>query len=142
MAKKNEIIVKDVSIKTMAINGVDYICITDIAKQKNAAEPKDVVKNGMRQKNTLEYLGLWEKLNNPNFKGVEFDPLLAEAGAAQDFILTPGRYVGVAERAQDGESFPDKMERLTAQLSDLLTEGYRLDDEIRKQLSSIGFGMD
>jgi len=62
--------------------------------------------------------------------------------AAQDFILTPGRYVGVAERAQDGESFQDKMERLTAQLSDLLTEGYRLDDEIRKQLCSIGFGMD
>jgi hypothetical protein len=79
MAKNNEIIVKDVSIKTMTINGVDYICITDIARQKNATEPKDVVKNWMRQKNTLEYLGLWEKLNNPNFKGVEFDPLLAEA---------------------------------------------------------------
>ena len=60
MVKKNEIIVKDVSIKTMTINGVDYICITDIAKQKNAAEPKDVVKNWMRQKNTLEYLGLWD----------------------------------------------------------------------------------
>ena len=49
--------------------------------EKNSAEPKDVVKNWMRQKNTLEYLGLWEKLNNPNFKGVEFDPLLAEAGS-------------------------------------------------------------
>ena len=56
MAKNNEIIVKDVSIKTMTINGVDYICITDIARQKNATEPKDVVKNWMRQKNTLEYL--------------------------------------------------------------------------------------
>ena len=78
MAKKNEITVKDVSIKTMTINGVGYICITDIAKQKNAAEPKDVVKNWMRQKNTLEYLGLWEKLNNPSFKGVEFDPPLAQ----------------------------------------------------------------
>ena len=53
MAKKNEIIVKDVSIKTMNVNGIDYICITDIAKQKNSAEPKDVVKNWMRQKNTL-----------------------------------------------------------------------------------------
>ena len=92
MAKKNEIIVKDVSIKTMTINGVDYICITDIAKQKNAAEPKDVVKNWMRQKNTLEYLGLWEKLNNPNFKGVEFDPLLAEAGS-NAFTMSPTRWV-------------------------------------------------
>lgn len=78
MAKKNEIIVKDVVIKTITINGVDYISITDIARQKNALEPKDVVKNWMRQKNTLEYLGLWERLHNPNFKGVEFAPLLAE----------------------------------------------------------------
>ena len=77
MAKQNIIIVKDANIRTMKINGVDYICITDIAKQKNSAEPKDVVKNWMRQKNTLEYLGLWEKLNNPNFKGVEFDPLFS-----------------------------------------------------------------
>ena len=94
MAKKNEIIVKDVSIKTMNVNGVDYICITDIAKQKNAAEPKDVVKNWMRQKNTLEYLGLWEKLHNPNFKGVEFDPLLAEAGS-NAFTMSPTRWIEV-----------------------------------------------
>ena len=83
MTKKGEIFVKDVAIKTMTKDGIDYICITDIARQKNAAEPKDVVKNWMRQKNTLEYLGLWEKLNNPNFKGVEFDPLLEEAGSYQ-----------------------------------------------------------
>ena len=82
MVKKNEIIVKDVTIKTIKKDGIDYICITDIARQKNAVEPKDVVKNWLRQKNTLEFLGLWEKLNNPNFKGVEFDPLLAEAGSS------------------------------------------------------------
>ena len=81
MAKKNVITVKDVNIRTMTVNGIDYICITDIARQKNETEPKDVVKNWMRQKNTLEYLGLWERLHNPNFKGVEFDPLLAEAGS-------------------------------------------------------------
>ena len=50
--------------------------IVDIARQKNPVEPKDVVKNWLRSKNTLEYLGLWEQLNNPNFKGVEFDSLL------------------------------------------------------------------
>lgn len=83
MTKKGEIFVKDVAIKTMIKDGIDYICITDIARQKNAAEPKDVVKNWMRQKNTLEYLGLWEKLNNPNFKGVGFDPLLVEADSYQ-----------------------------------------------------------
>lgn len=52
-----------------------YLCITDIARQKNPVEPKDVIKNWLRSKNTLEYLGLWEQLNNPHFKGVEFDSL-------------------------------------------------------------------
>ena len=92
MAKKNELIVRDVVIKTIVVNGVDYISITDIAKQKNALEPKDVVKNWMRQKNTLEYLGLWERLHNPSFKGVEFDPLLAEAGS-NSFTMSPTRWV-------------------------------------------------
>ena len=87
MAKKDEITVKDVSIRTMKVNGTDYICISDIAKQKNAAEPKDVVKNWMRQKNTLEYLGLWERLHNSQFKGVEFAPLLGEAGS--NFFTMP-----------------------------------------------------
>ena len=75
MAKQKEIIVKDTAIRTMSQNGIDYICITDIARQKNPLEPKDVVKNWMRLKNTIEYLGLWEMLNNPKFKGLEFDPL-------------------------------------------------------------------
>ena len=76
-----KIIVKNQTIKTLSKNGADYICITDIARQKNPIEPKDVVKNWLRSKNTLEYLGLWEQLNNPNFKGFEFDPLLKEAGS-------------------------------------------------------------
>ena len=46
----------------------------------------------MRQKNTLEYLGLWERLHNPNFKGVEFDPLLAEAGS-NAFTMSPSKWV-------------------------------------------------
>jgi len=92
MAKKSEITVKDISIRTIKVNGADYICITDIAKQKNVTEPKDVVKNWMRQKNTLEYLGIWERLHNPRFKGVEFDPLLAEAGS-NSFTMSPSRWV-------------------------------------------------
>lgn len=47
------ITVKELIVKTLKINGIDYICITDIAKQKNPFEPKDVVKNWMRLKNTL-----------------------------------------------------------------------------------------
>lgn len=92
MRKQNEIKVKEVSIRTLRIDNEDYISITDIAKQKNSIEPKDVVKNWMRLKNTLEYLGLWEQLNNPIFKGVEFDPLLKDAGS-NAFTMSPSRWV-------------------------------------------------
>ncbi len=92
MSKTNSIILKQITIKTIKVNGFDYICITDIARQKNPVEPKDVVKNWMRLKNTLEYLGLWELLNNPDFKGVEFDPLLKDAGS-NAFTMSPTRWV-------------------------------------------------
>ena len=58
---------------------------------------------------------------------------------AQDFILTPGRYVGIAEKEDDGEPFDEKMKRLTSELSILFTESHRLEEEIKKQLGSIGF---
>lgn len=84
--------VKNTQIRTLKINNEDYICITDIARQKNPVEPKDVVKNCLRLKNTIEYLGLWEKLYNPDFKGVEFDPLYQEAGS-NAFTMSPTRWV-------------------------------------------------
>jgi hypothetical protein len=92
MTKSQSIQVKDSTIKTLKIDSLDYVCITDIAKQKNPVEPKDVIKNWMRNRNTLEYLGLWEKLNNPGFKGVEFDPLLQEAGT-NAFTMSPSRWI-------------------------------------------------
>ena len=87
-----KIIVRNQTKKTLTKDGVDYICITDIARQKNPIEPKDVVKNWLRSKNTLEYLGLCEQLNNPNFKGGEFDLLLKEAGS-NAFAMSPTRWV-------------------------------------------------
>ena len=60
---------------------------------------------------------------------------------AQDYILTPGRYVGIAEQEDDGEPFAEKMNRLTSELSELFAESHRLEDEIKKQLSSIGFNL-
>ena len=58
----------------------DYISLTDIARYKNVNEPKDVVKNWLRVRDTVELLGLWETIHNPNFKGVEFDSFRKEAG--------------------------------------------------------------
>ena len=59
----------------------DYISLTDIARYKNVHEPKDVVKNWLRVRDTIEFLGLWETINNPNFKGVEFDSFKARSGS-------------------------------------------------------------
>ena len=60
---------------------------------------------------------------------------------AQDYILTPGRYVGIAELEDDGEPFDQKMARLTGELSDLFAKGHDLEAEIRKQLASIGYNI-
>lgn len=96
METKKKLIIKDTTIRTLHKNGVDFICITDIARLKNPMEPKDVVKNWLRSKNTIEYLGLWESLNNPLFKGVEFDPLLREAGS-NAFTLSPSKWIELTD---------------------------------------------
>ena len=92
MKKKNEINVQDQVIRLMKHDGRDYVCITDIAKQKNPEFPADVIKNWMRSKNTVAFLGLWEQLNNPAFKLVEFDQFKSEAGL-NSFVLPPQTWI-------------------------------------------------
>jgi hypothetical protein len=92
MAKANQLIVKGIPISTFKIANESYISLTDIARNKNADEPKDVVKNWMRSRTTVEFLGLWEQLNNPDFKGVEFDSFLFEAGS-NSFTLSPSKWI-------------------------------------------------
>lgn len=70
----------------------DYISLTDIAKHRNPEEPKIVVANWMRNRNTIEFLGLWEQLNNPNFNGIEFDTFKHESGA-NAFTLSPQKWI-------------------------------------------------
>lgn len=70
----------------------DFVSLTDIAKRKNPEAPADIVKNWLRSKNTIELLGLWEKLNNPDFKLVEFDQFKAEAGF-NHFVLSPKKWI-------------------------------------------------
>ncbi|MDK9718785.1 MAG: KilA-N domain-containing protein [Trichlorobacter sp.] len=71
---KTKLLVQNTQISLTRINDSDFISLTDIARVKNSDEPKDVVKNWMRSRTTIEYIGLWEKINNPNFKGVESTP--------------------------------------------------------------------
>jgi len=77
---KSQLIVQNTIVSITRIEQGDFISLTDIARVKNPNEPKDVVKNWLRTRSTIEFLGLWEKINNPNFKGVEFDSFKTEAG--------------------------------------------------------------
>ncbi|MEJ6470988.1 KilA-N domain-containing protein [Fusobacterium nucleatum] len=70
----------------------DYISLTDIAKYKNTDDPRFVIQNWMRNRNTLEYIGLWEILNNPNFNRVQFDTFKNEAGLNR-FTMTPQKWI-------------------------------------------------
>ena len=72
MANLNKITVRDVNIRTIKKDGVDYISLTDIAKQKNTSDPNGVIGNWIRNRITVEYLGLWEVLHNLNFNPLEF----------------------------------------------------------------------
>jgi hypothetical protein len=80
---------KEVTI--LKINEDDFISLTDIAKYKNESNTDDVIKNWMRNRNTIELLGLWETIHNPNFKPVEFDGFRKEAGL-NSFVLSPKRW--------------------------------------------------
>ena len=72
----------------------DYLSLTDIAKYKNPEHPADVIKNWTRSKEIIEFLGLWERINNPNFKVVEFDQFRFQAGS-NSFVLSPQKWVEV-----------------------------------------------
>lgn len=90
--KKDQISAKGFSIQVYTEDFKnDYISLTDIARYKNKEEPNVVVANWMRNYNTIEYLGIWEQLNNPEFKPLEFEGYLKEAGS-NAFTLSPQKW--------------------------------------------------
>ena len=108
------ITVKNIEVGIYKGEEQEYISLTDIAAYKNPNEPKDVVKNWLRNRSTLEFLGLWEKINNPNFKGVEFDSFLYESGS-NSFTLSPKKWINtvnaigiVSKQGRGGGTFAQK----------------------------------
>jgi hypothetical protein len=91
MSKKETIKVQGTEITIISQKDNDFICITDIAKYKSD-DPAGVIKNWMRNRNTIEYLGFWETIYNPNFKLVEFDQFRREAGL-NSFTLSPQKWI-------------------------------------------------
>ncbi len=92
------------NVRIVADDEADFLCITDIAKFKNADHPDDLIRNWLRNRNTIEFLGLWEHLNNPRFNPVEFDGFRKQAGL-NSFSMTPKMWiektgaVGIQSRA-------------------------------------------
>ena len=89
---KTKLQVLDQQVGTYTQNGIEYICITDIARFKNSDRTDDLIRNWLRNRNTIEFLGIWEQLNNPDFKPVEFDGFKKQAGL-NSFTLTPKQWI-------------------------------------------------
>lgn len=89
---KTEIYVKDNKINVIRINNIEYISLTDLARYANPEEPKIPIQTWMRNKDIISYLGLWEKFNNENFKGIEFTTFESEAGK-HSFYMSPQKWI-------------------------------------------------
>ncbi|MEA2103810.1 MAG: KilA-N domain-containing protein, partial [Candidatus Cloacimonadota bacterium] len=81
MSKNKKIEVKGISVTVLKANDDDYISLTDIAKSKDGdSRAADIIKNWIRNRGTIEFIGTWEQLHNPDFKVVEFDHFRMNAG--------------------------------------------------------------
>jgi hypothetical protein len=76
MNKKIEVLSREVRLT--GVNDQDYVCLTDIARYKNPEASDDLIRNWLRNRNTIEFLGIWEQINNPGFNPVEFDGIKKE----------------------------------------------------------------
>jgi hypothetical protein len=92
MAKIDKVKVKGIEINFIKINSSDYISLTDIAKFRDKDRSNYIIQNWMRNRSTIEFLGLWEKINNLNFKGIEFDAF-KNASGSNSFSLTPKLWI-------------------------------------------------
>tara|TARA_R110000868_G_C10822667_1_gene758721 strand:+ start:362 stop:1222 length:861 start_codon:yes stop_codon:yes gene_type:complete len=87
--KKTILSVQGTNIKVFSNHTQDYICLTDMAKKFGG---DDLIYNWMRNRNTLEFIGIWEQMHNPNFKGGEFETFKTQAGL-NSFHLTPKKWI-------------------------------------------------
>jgi len=90
--KRTSIAVQGTAVTVLTHDHQDFICLTDIAKFKNPEHSDDVIRNWLRSRSTVEFLGVWERLNNPGFNPVEFDGIRIQTGL-NSFVLTPKQWI-------------------------------------------------
>ena len=91
-ATKSTVEVQGAAIAVISDGATDFISLTDIAKFKNPDHSDDVIRNWLRNRTTVEFLGVWERLNNPDFNPVEFDGIRIQTGL-NSFVLTPKQWI-------------------------------------------------
>jgi len=145
---KNIIEVQGKAITIISRENKDYISLTDIAKYRNQEEPFSIINNWMRNRSTIEFLGLWEKLSNPDFKPLEFERFKNEAGSNY-FVLSPQKWIEftnaiglISKSGRYGGTFAHKdiAFEFASWISSefklyLIVEFQRLKDEENKRLS-------
>ena len=89
---KTQIVVKEQKINVLRINNKEYISLTDLARYADEEDPRYPIQNWLRNKDVISYLGLWESINNENFKRVEFDTFKNEAGSNK-FKNSPQKWI-------------------------------------------------
>jgi hypothetical protein len=89
---KTKLNVNELEIVLYKQNEEEYISLTDMAKFRDSERTNYIIQNWMRTRNTIEFLGLWEQLKNPNFKSIEFDAFRNESGS-NSFTLTPKKWI-------------------------------------------------
>ena len=92
MAKNRILKVEKLDIVLVSQNDSDYISLTDMARYRDAERTNYIIQNWLRTRSAIEFCGLWEQLNNPNFKRIEFDAFKNESGA-NGFSLTPQKWI-------------------------------------------------
>ena len=92
MAINKKINVQGLEVVLYQNNEEDFLSLTDIARYKDSNNTDDIIKNWLRNRNTVELLGFWEMMYNPNFKPVEFDGFRKQAGL-NSFVLTPKKWI-------------------------------------------------
>ena len=92
MVNKEIVKVEGIDVTIQNIDSHKFISLTDIAKKKNSEEPRFVVINWLRNRNTIEFLGIWEKIHNPEFNRVGFDTVRMQAGL-NSFTITPSKWI-------------------------------------------------
>jgi hypothetical protein len=118
--------VKGTSVAVLSHNGDDYLCITDIARYKDAERTDYIIQNWLRNRNTIEFLGVWEQINNSDFNPIEFDGIRNQAGL-NSFVITSRRWIestgAVGLVARSGRYGAERLRTRTSPLN--LPRGYQ-----------------